>query len=736
MTTGGFEVGADSVVAKLSVDVPAGSAETLHEINTQAEQLRVNLESVSRSTQSYLDYLREMPQLTEQAAQAQRNLITQLERTSYIQHEMGGLANVGAGPAQGATPYSTAAPAGYRDPFQGMTAGMRSGANQNVAGATSAMEQMMRQDPRMYANMLAQRGINPAQVGMLGTAASPSGGGGAGQGAGTPSSMSPQVTQASRDSSSPPDPNQSGQSMKSEPQTDAAPPTSDSPAWQQAKQQLQNMGRSVMNENKTRGGSLLGVGASMAGGYLANRFGGGGGGGGGGDGTGLGEPGEEGGGGMPRWLKGAGIGALALGANKMFQGGGEQIQKYRNLGAETGGGAIEGAGYEMQARTLALNPFLTLEQSRSIMQQGLRSGYTGKEFETVTHMMAENLKDMNMSASDSMQLFTNSVTIGGQSVKDFEQQMKDLKAYSATGYVRGEEKIAQNIETSTLTANLGYTGAAAQNLNRTMTEGYATNPILAKAMPGALGGAEQNDVFLAEQAKAAGIGGALPMEVAFKLNDNPELAGKSQTQVIKSMAQRAFNSSGGDEAKGAALFGYLLKQMGMEMTPNEYRELYRDTLSGGDAYQRGKQREADARKPGPGIASRIGGAVGGVVNRAKQLFGIGGGERMEDQSSNENMGNAPRVDPNNNAFTSQGQPRPSIPNTVAEAQSSRPQITTKGEVTGEVRIVVDQQGRVSAPQKVQLSGSQTAVNHGYGGGTLNNAPPGDSNYQHSNTGMG
>ena len=45
-----------------------------------------------------------------------------------------------------------------------------------------------------------------------------------------------------------------------------------------------------------------------------------------------------------------------------------------------------------------------------------------------------------------------------------------------------------------------------------------------------------------------------------------------------------------------------------------------------------------------------------------------------------------------------------------EAKAPAPaQINTEGKVTGEVRSTVDQQGKVSAPQSIQLTGHQRGV---------------------------
>ena len=191
MTTGGdnFQVGDDAVVAKLSIDVPAGSAESLRQINQQAEQLKVNLEAVARAEESWLEYLRQVPQLTEQVSQAQRNLITQLERTHYIQQELGGL---GGGARPGPPPYSTAAPSGYVNPFGGQGGGGGAGGvggggvglgGGGTAQAQQVMQQMMMNDPRLFSNMLAQHGMSPVTMGMGGNNTTPASGGGQGQGA-------------------------------------------------------------------------------------------------------------------------------------------------------------------------------------------------------------------------------------------------------------------------------------------------------------------------------------------------------------------------------------------------------------------------------------------------------------------------------------------------------------------------------------------------------------------------
>jgi hypothetical protein len=79
-------------------------------------------------------------------------------------------------------------------------------------------------------------------------------------------------------------------------------------------------------------------------------------------------------------------------------------------------------------------------------------------------------------------------------------------------------------------------------------------------------------------------------------------------------------------------------------------------------------------------------------------------------------------------YTPSGNPAPPMPQSTAQVQQS---ITTQGVVTGEVRITVDQAGRVTAPSVIQLTGTQKAANSGYSSSQLNNAPPGDPTHNHA-----
>lgn len=768
----GFEYRDDSIVARIAVDVPAATLTDLDQVRERAASLRTELEAIARAGGDWLASLQQIPQITEQANQAYRNMITQMERMSYIQQEMGGSqANVGmsgapmGGQAGGAAPYSSAAPSGYVDPFMGMPG---TGVGMGMQGAQTYMQSMMMNDPRMFANMAAQRGypINPAQLGLVGGAvaaqqgAAPHTGGGMGQGASPPGSMSSQETQAARRSSAQPDPNNGGAPASSEPQRDPATPHPDTPAWQQTLNTIAGTAGSVLNETRSgmsgRGGGLIAGGAAALG--AIGRIGGGGGGGGddGGGGTGGGSGGASGG--MGNWgrvaagagIAAAGIGLGVKGMNKI-QDAGEQIQAYHNLGAQTGGGAVEGAGFEMQARMMALNPFITLDQSRSIMQSALKNGYTGKEFDTVTGFMADNLKEMNMSSSDSMEIFQSIVEKGHGTLNDFSDAMSDIMGYTGVdGNKMGlEQRIQQFKDLTSTGAALGMGGASNARMATSVNEAFSDNQILKGAVPGSTSSMMNNPMFQMTMADANGMKNISdPIEVQMRMEEQGVDEGEAIEKTYQRFIEMAYANSGGDLIQGAVAFYHLQQQAGGTLTPGEAKEMYKQFTGGNsNPFTKGtdiKTAKANSQQ-GNGIGKQLGNLAAplkaipnAIWGSAKNLFGNANGGlesfaaipgdfgQFGDQVSSYFTGQQD-IAGDAAAATSERQNRPASGTQMVQ----QPQFSTEGRVSGDLRITVDQQGRVTAPQNVTISGSQRGINAGMGSGTMNNPGPGDPAYQHS-----
>ena len=457
MTTGGD----DFISARVNFEIPAEASAQMREINTELERLRTNSDAAARSVDSFTRYIQLLNEAQERTSESSRSLAATMER-------------MGALTAKGAQPQvSTAVPTGtHAQPWAGVTEGMGVPAHRTPAvvpqiptgGAQTMLDQLAQQDPRAYLNAraawgggkqgeLPQVSISQESLDRLAEriavrdqgqqqeeakrTAPARGGGGGGRG-------------------------------RASPQAPAAP-------WESWRDRVADwagtagtvagaagvggrglggmVGRALQNWGAKLQRSRPDPSAPTGGPRIRTA------------GTGGEEPsvptegeteegveepeegeGEEspkkGGGQLGKLGKGLGIagagitaGVAAYGAYKKIGG---EIQRYRALGQIRGGGFGEGFGYEMQARMMALNPFLTTQQSREIIQSALTQGYTGKEFDTVTAFMASNLKDMNMSVAESQKILQEGVHNSNESVigltQNLSQSMATMKALSQTGY--------------------------------------------------------------------------------------------------------------------------------------------------------------------------------------------------------------------------------------------------------------------------------------------------------------
>ena len=372
MTQGGFETGADFVAARVSFDIDSTGISNLRELSEELNRYRTSTEAASRTTGDFTKYLQQMTQLANQATEAQTNLINQLQRMADVQQSL----MTGQG-----TQVSRGAPQGYVNPFSGMGGGNGAGtANRppTISDASGYLAGMSQQDPRGYVNMQAARGN--VRAGDL-PATSPS---------------DQDIAQHAQ-----------RHFNREKAQNDQAIRTADPYASGQRHMSSLTSGASQLISELGPGGSGMGV-ASMAAqgmmslsGHLRKSA----------AATGGVKDGSApmgtaddvaGMAGMLGGLKsfaGTGLGAASLGVGAavggmaLFQQGGQAVQGLRSMGQTRGGDFQEGLGYEMAIRSMALNPFISTDQARQIVSQGLSSGYTGKEFDTVTQFMAPQPMD-------------------------------------------------------------------------------------------------------------------------------------------------------------------------------------------------------------------------------------------------------------------------------------------------------------------------------------------------------
>jgi hypothetical protein len=377
----GFETGADYVAAKVSFDIDATGISSLKELSDQLEKYRTEAEAAARGSKDFVEYLKNMTTVANQAAEAQKNLVAQLNLMTSLQQTT--MTNQGSQVSRGV-------PQGYIDPFSGMgtgtgrlPAGADGGYSPTILGAQGYLGDMAQQDPRQYLNWQNQRGnLRTGDV----PAQSPG------------DQDLERIARRHHDREEV----QNRRNAGGDPYSSVSDRISS----------LSSGANQLVNELAPGGGVQGPLGMLQRGlGSLSGMA------------RASGAVGTLGAVAGPAAL---GLGAAAAGYG-IYQGVGGAIQGYREMGQVRGGGASEGVGYEMAIRSMAMNPFISTEQARQIISQGLSSGYSGKEFDTVTQFMANNLKDMNMSVADSMAVFKKNVTEGGMTSEGLSATMAGLK---------------------------------------------------------------------------------------------------------------------------------------------------------------------------------------------------------------------------------------------------------------------------------------------------------------------
>lgn len=307
---------------------------------------------------------------------------------------------------------------------------------------------------------------------------------------------------------------------------------------------------------------------------------------------------------------------IALGAGAMAYGGvqeaGSIYQGYKNMGSVRGGGAAEGAGYEMNIRAMAMNPFISTEQARQIVQQGLKEGYTGKEFDTVTQFVAANLKGMNMDISQSFELMNKNVKEGGQSIESLNMALAGLKESSKTGYQSLPDLLKSYQQTSGALISSGTAGPAASATAASAAQVFAGSKTAA-GTGGDLVQAFNSPTGQMYMREAGGLTmppgseGIIPQAQAFLMGPNAGLEGASN--VIKKWALEIWNSRGkppppaddsetpsGAFAECLALWQMRLQQMGINWDAPKVRTWFVAYVKGQDPATEGEQKSAESNK--------------------------------------------------------------------------------------------------------------------------------------------
>lgn len=218
-------------------------------------------------------------------------------------------------------------------------------------------------------------------------------------------------------------------------------------------------------------------------------------------------------------LKGIGIAgagaAAAAGVNSAVQNTGETLLDLQGEGVQMGGGIKEGIGFEASIRTMAMNPFISTEQSRKIMQSALQTGYTGKEMDTMTEFMAENLKNMNIEVAESTKLLQQNVLKGGQSTESVQAQLSQNVAMAGSTNMSADQLNQAYGRISGSLIDQGAAGAPAGALAQSFSTMFEGSDVLKDS-----GGDLMNRLLTTDTvtqshfARRAGMGPEVPLSSA------------------------------------------------------------------------------------------------------------------------------------------------------------------------------------------------------------------------------
>lgn len=368
--TDGMQVTPNEVIARVSVDIPPDTEASIYQLRQSIDTLRAGVEAVSRSTADFYEHLSTLPEIAARAGAATQSL-SQTVTASRDTMARGG--NVG-----------NSAPERFMDNFSDMVAGTGRGRVSTTDQAQEYLDNLQQQDPRLFANYMSARGMPMAPQQVAQAAMAPGA-----EEIDVPGATPAASARASSVTTAPGSPQEIQDAQRRAAGTRGVPASQD-PAQQLLNETAPGYGPGVrvpapgqVAPDGGDGGVGIppgaGTGMSALGGLLSKM--------------GLGGLGGAASavGGITTAV------ALAAALYKMTQMVGETVARMEKMGSVQGGGFSEGLKMEGEARALAMSPYLSLEESRDIVQTISRAGHRGKDRVVMERLMTDAQTSMNLS---------------------------------------------------------------------------------------------------------------------------------------------------------------------------------------------------------------------------------------------------------------------------------------------------------------------------------------------------
>jgi hypothetical protein len=415
---------------------------------------------------------------------------------------------------------------------------------------------------------------------------------------------------------------------------------------------------------------------------------------------------------------------------------------------------------------MALNPFITNDQARSIIQGAMKSGYKGKEYETVTKFMADNLKDFAISAQESQEMIKKRMVEGGATPESIRAGIMTDKELSKSGYLSFQDRQKAVSGLSGSLADMAVPDALGSAFSQQVTEMYSGDKMISGVMNDLAGSASSDDGATAAILNLQGITPSNDM------GDRATQLAQGGAAGIQNALRRIAQMSGGNKGQFRRLIRAYFKK---DLTQAQANELYRKLMSGEDEAGAAQGRIDSANQANDSIQQRSGmeslnanagseisqgaGAIadlftgnwGNLGNRFRNydwggqtdhipmldqivegqggdpnkvmVQGDSGWEKLQagNKSQLESLSKGGKwrlaSEPESNGYTlaqTQG---------VMDSSFGKTNVSVGGEVS--LHVSADPGVRVQAPSSFSLTQNQTRANAAYGTSTMNAPPPGD-----------
>jgi hypothetical protein len=444
---------------------------------------------------------------------------------------------------------------------------------------------------------------------------------------------------------------------------------------------------------------------------------------------------------------GLGLGGAAAAFN-MSQNIGEQVTRFQQLGSQEGGDWVTGLKQDFNARFQALDPFINTDQARTAIALPMQSGFQGESRDELRDLLINNFKELGISFADSMKMAVTDlrgVELTDENVKksrtSSEAAMNVLKEMSGDGgnTMALEQRTQQMQEMKAILNSMGISQQSAERSAIATQAGFDDSMALRGDGARITGQTLGSESLMSVVGQKYGLGGVLPEAMPSVLEemgiDPDEARDEAAAWVAKQVSSQPI------PANRIAMFKRMMAQQGVELDFQQAKDLYNKVTGGKGKMpsQVGNQRAAEL---GEKNKQTNWNPISGIVDTLlplSQAFNPFSDQKLKDVPGDMLDGFMGRHAPSQNAdnvygnfagagrvpsdqFAPSGRKSRPTPDSMAQMPQT---MTTSGQVQGEVRITVDQQGRVTAPPSIQLSGTQKAVNAGAGSAQLNNAPPGE-----------